>query len=53
MKELWSSLIEVEKEEHIINSRWTEIFKEAFDGLTSKEYRRRQSSALSLSDLLQ
>jgi hypothetical protein len=41
MKELWSSLIEVEKEEQIINSRWSEIFKEAFDGLNSKEYRRR------------
>jgi hypothetical protein len=41
MKELWSTLIEVEKEELIINSRWSEIFKEAFDGLNSKEYRRR------------
>ena len=30
MKELWSTLIEVEKEEQIINSRWDEIFKEAF-----------------------
>jgi hypothetical protein len=52
MKELWSSLIEIEKEESIINKRWEEIFKEAFDGLNSKEYRRRQSSALALSDLL-
>ena len=52
MKELWTSLIEIEKEEQIINSRWEEIFKEAFSGLNSKEYRRRQSSALALSDLL-
>jgi hypothetical protein len=52
MKELWSSLIDIEKEETIINSRWDEIFKEAFEGLNSKEYRRRQSSALALSDLL-
>lgn len=52
MRELWGSLIEVEKEEEIINSRWNEIFKEAFEGLNSKEYRRRQSSALALSDLL-
>ena len=52
MKELWSTLIEVEKEEEIINSRWDEIFKEAFEGLSSKEYRRRQSAALALTDLL-
>lgn len=52
MKELWSSLIEVEKEEEVINQRWPEIFSEAFDGLNSKEYRRRQSSVLALSDLL-
>jgi len=52
MKELWSSLIEIEKEEQIINSRWDEIFKEAMAGLDSKEYRRRQSSALALSDLI-
>jgi hypothetical protein len=41
MRELWSSLIDVEKEEQVINERWSEIFKEAFDGLKSKEYRRR------------
>eukprot|EP00347_Sterkiella_histriomuscorum_P023653 403333856 len=52
MKDLWGSLIEVEKEEDVINQRWQEIFKEAFAGLSSKEYRRRQSSALALSDLL-
>lgn len=52
MKELWSSLIEVEKEEQVINERWEEIYKESFAGLNSKEYRRRQSSALALSDLL-
>lgn len=52
MKELWSSLIDVEKEEQIINERWDEIFKEAFEGLNSKEYRRRQSSALALSDFM-
>lgn len=52
MKELWTSLIEIEKEEQIINERWDEILKEALDGLESKEYRRRQSSALALSDLL-
>jgi proteasome component ECM29 len=52
MKELWTSLIDVEKEEQVINERWSEIFKEAFDGLNSKEYRRRQSSALALSDFM-
>lgn len=52
MKELWTSLIDVEKEEQIINDRWPEIFKEAFEGLNSKEYRRRQSSALALSDFM-
>lgn len=52
MRELWSSLIEVEKEEVVINERWTEIFKEAIEGLNSKEYRRRQSSALALSDFM-
>ena len=41
MKELWGSLIEIEQEETIINSRWEEILKEAFSGLSSKEYRRR------------
>ena len=52
MKELWSTLIEVEQEEAIINTRWEEIFKESLSGLNSKEYRRRQSAALALSDLL-
>lgn len=52
MKQLWSTLVEVEKEEQIINSRWEEIFKEAFAGLNSKEYRRRQSASLALTDLL-
>ena len=41
MKELWSTLVEVEKEEQFINERWDEIFKQALDGLVSKEYRRR------------
>ncbi len=52
MKELWSTLIEIQDEDKIIESRWPEIFKEAFQGLSSKEYRRRQSSALALSDLM-
>jgi hypothetical protein len=33
MRELWHNLIEVENEETIINSRWEEIYKEAFSGL--------------------
>lgn len=33
MKDLWGSLIEVEKEELVINERWQEIFKEAYSGL--------------------
>jgi hypothetical protein len=41
MKELWNNLIEIENEELIINNRWNEIYKEAFDGINSKEYRRR------------
>lgn len=41
MKQLWSNLIEIEKEDQIINDRWAEIFKEALAGLTSNEYRRR------------
>ena len=45
-------MVEVEKEEQFINSRWDEIFEEAFEGLNSKEYRKRQSSALALSDLM-
>lgn len=52
MKELWNNLIEVEKEEQIINNRWEDIYKEAFNGINSKEYRMRQSSALALSDLM-
>ena len=41
MRDLWSSIVEVEKEESIINDRWTEIFAEAVRGLSHKEYRRR------------
>lgn len=52
MKELWNNLIEVENEEQIINNRWEDIYKEAYSGINSKEYRVRQSCALALSDLL-
>ncbi|CDW80673.1 proteasome-associated protein ecm29 homolog [Stylonychia lemnae] len=52
MRDLWSNLIEVEKEDEIIIKRWPEIFKEAYSGLHSKEYRKRQSSALALSDFM-
>lgn len=41
MKELWNNLISVENEQEIINSRWEEIYKEAYSSLNSKEYRKR------------
>jgi hypothetical protein len=41
MKELWNSIVEIKDEEKIINDRWPDIYKEAFKGLESKEYRKR------------
>jgi hypothetical protein len=40
MKELWSSLIDVDKETQIIQERWDEIYDEAFKGLEAREYRK-------------
>ena len=52
MKELWSALIDAEKENQLITERWTDIYTEAFKGMEAKEPRKQSASCLLLSDLI-
>jgi len=52
MKELWNSLVEIQKETAIIDERWDEIYAQCVEGLNSKEYRKKQAACLALTDLM-
>ena len=40
MRELWTVLIDIDKESQVISDRWNEIYDEAFKGITSTENSR-------------
>ena len=49
---MWGALLSGEDEQNIIRERWAEIMEELIESLAAKEYRKRQSAALALSDLI-
>ena len=53
MRELWSSLVDVEEEQKVITERWEEIYDEAYKGIEVSEYSRNKlTSVRALADLL-
>ena len=52
MKQLWSTLIDVDKEQQVVDERFQEILAEALSYMKAKEFRKRLSAALILQDLL-
>lgn len=52
MRQLWATLIDVDKEQQIIDEKWEEILKEALAYMKQKEFRKRLSACLVLQDLL-
>ena len=52
MRQLWSTLIDADKEQQVLEEKWPEIFAEALSCMKHKEYRKRISACLVLQDLL-
>ena len=52
MRQLWATLIDVDKEQQVIEEKWPEILKEALTYIKQKEFRKRLSACLVLIDLL-
>jgi len=48
MRQLWSTLIDVDKEQQILEEKWPEIFVEALSCMKQKEFRKRISACLVL-----
>ena len=52
MKELWSTMIDVDKENELMQERWDEIYHECFKAIQGNTYRQKQAAMLALTDLL-
>jgi len=52
MRQLWATLIDVEKEQQVIDDNLPQILKETLACFKQKEFRKRLSACLLLSDLL-
>ena len=53
MRELWSTLVDVEEENRVITERWEEIYDEAFKGIQLSEHSRNKlTSVRALTDLM-
>jgi hypothetical protein len=52
MKQLWSSLVDVDKESQLIEEKWPEILDLCLDYMKQKEFRKRLSACLVLCDLI-
>jgi len=53
MRELWTVLIDVDKEQQVIQERWNEIYEEAFKSIKSTENPRNKLRAIrAMADLM-
>jgi hypothetical protein len=52
MRQLWATLIDIDKEQQVIEEKWPEILKEALAYFKQKEFRKRLSACLVLQDML-
>ena len=53
MRELWTVLIDVDKEQQVITDRWSEIYEEAFKNIKSTENpRNKLRSICAMTDLM-
>lgn len=53
MRELWTVLIDIDKEQQVITDRWNEIYEEAFKSIKSTENPRNKLRAVrAMADLM-
>lgn len=48
MRQLWTSLVDADKEQAVLDEKWEDILKEALSYLKQKEFRKRLSAVLVL-----